>query len=93
MGYGNIEVVGAASGLGWPSDAPYDAVIVAAGAPRLPRELLAQLAGGGRMVIPVGSRQNQELMKITKSDDTYSVRTMEPCRFVPLVGEGAWPEE
>ena len=45
------------------------------------------------MVIPVGSRQNQELMKVTRTDDSYSVRSMDPCRFVPLVGEGAWPEE
>ena len=93
MGYANIEVVVAAKALGWPRDAPYDAIIVAAGAPRLPHDLLDQLVTGGRMVIPVGSRQNQELMKVTRTDDSYSVRSMDPCRFVPLVGDGAWPEE
>ena len=93
LDYVNIEVVVAKKGLGWPGGAPYDAIIVAAGAPRLPHELLAQLGGGGRLVIPVGSRHNQDLMKVTRTDDTYSVRTMGACRFVPLIGEGAWPDE
>ena len=93
MGYTNVEVVDAAHELGWRMKAPYDAIIVAAGAPKLPRELMDQLDSGGRLVIPVGSRDNQELMKVTRTDDTFSVRSLGACRFVPLIGEGAWPEE
>jgi protein-L-isoaspartate(D-aspartate) O-methyltransferase len=93
MGYTNVEVVGAAKELGWRTKAPYDAIIVAAGAPKLPRELMDQLDSGGRLVIPVGSRNSQELMKVTRTGDTFSVHSMGACRFVPLIGEGAWPEE
>jgi protein-L-isoaspartate(D-aspartate) O-methyltransferase len=90
-GYSRVEVVDAARELGWPPAAPYDAIIVAAGAPRLPMGLIGQLVPGGRLVVPVGSRENQELMKVTRTDDSYSVKTMGSCRFVPLIGEGAWP--
>ncbi len=93
LGYANIQVMLAESTLGWPRGAPYDAIIVAAAAPTLPRVLMGQLADGGRLVVPVGSRESQELMKVTRSAQTYSVRTLGPCRFVPLIGEGAWPEE
>ena len=65
---------------------------MAAGAPKLPRELMEQMASGGRFVIPVGSRDDQELMKVIKSVDAYSIETLGACRFVPLIGEGAWPE-
>ncbi len=60
--------------------------------PRLPMELIGQLVPGGRLVVPVGSRENQELMKVTRTDDSYSVWTMGGCRFVPLIGKGAWPD-
>lgn len=93
LGYTNIQVMLAEARLGWPRDAPYDAIIVAAAAPTLPRVLMGQMADGGRLVVPVGSRESQELMKVTRSAQTYSVRTLGPCRFVPLIGEGAWPEE
>ena len=90
-GFSRVEVVDAAHELGWPHAAPYDAIIVAAGAPRLPMGLIGQLVPGGRLVVPVGSRENQELMKVTRTDDSYTVKTMVACRFVPLIGEGAWP--
>ena len=90
-GFHTVEVVDAAKELGWPQGAPYDAIIVAAGAPRLPMGLIGQLVIGGRLVVPVGSRENQELMKMTRTDASYSVKTMGGCRFVPLIGEGAWP--
>ena len=93
LGYTNVEVVLAAERLGWEGGAPYDAIVVAAGAPKLPRELMEQMASGGRLVLPVGSRESQELMKVSRSEDTYSVQTLGSCRFVPLVGEGAWPDE
>ena len=70
----------------------YDAIIVGAGAPKLPRELVDQLVVGGRLIIPVGSKEAQDLMKITRTAEGFSVRTLVPCRFVPLVGEGAWPD-
>jgi protein-L-isoaspartate(D-aspartate) O-methyltransferase len=91
-GFHAVEVVDATHELGWQQGAPYDAIIVAAGAPRLPMELISQLVPGGRLVVPVGSRENQELMKVTRTDDSYSVRTMGGCRFVPLIGKGAWPD-
>ncbi len=90
-GYSRVEVVDAAGELGWPQGAPYDAIVVAAGAPRLPMGLIGQLVPWGRLVVPVGSLENQELMKVTRTDDSYSVKTMGACRFVPLIGEGAWP--
>ena len=93
LGYANVEVVLAAERLGWEGGAPYDAIVVAAGAPKLPRELMEQMASGGRLVLPVGSRESQELMKVSRSEDTYSVQTLGSCRFVPLVDEGAWPDE
>ena len=92
LGYTNVEVVLAEKRLGWEKEAPYDAIVVAAGAPKLLRELMDQMAVGGRLVIPVGSLKSQELMKVTKIADSYSVHTLGPCRFVPLIGEGAWPE-
>ena len=93
QGYRNITVVMACGELGWPDGGPYDGIVVAAAAPTLPRPLREQLAVGGRMVIPVGSRSSQELMKVTRTADSYSVHTMGTCRFVPLIGPGAWPEE
>lgn len=95
LGYVNVEVRLAEEGLGWPREAPYDAIVVAAGAPRLPGELMEQLTVGGRLVIPVGlmgTMESQELMKVTRTADSFSVRTMGECRFVPLIGKGAWPE-
>lgn len=92
LGYGNVDVVLVGEKLGWEAEAPYDAIVVAAAAPKLLRGLMEQMADGGRLVIPVGSMQNQELMKVSRSEDTYSVKTMGACRFVPLIGEDAWPE-
>lgn len=92
LGYSNVEVRLATDALGWPDGAPYDIIVVAAGAPRIPNELLAQLAEGGRLVAPVGSMQSQELMRVVKSPDGLAITSLGACRFVPLVGPGAWPE-
>jgi protein-L-isoaspartate(D-aspartate) O-methyltransferase len=92
LDYANFEVLQAGQELGCPVKAPYDAIIVAAGAPKLPQELMEQLATRGRLVIPVGTRESQELMKVERSDSGYSFRTMGACRFVPLIGEDAWSE-
>ena len=91
--YNNVEIQYAEERLGWERRAPYDAIIVAAGAPTLPRQLMEQMSVGGRLVIPVGSLTSQELMKVTRIEKAYSVKTLGACRFVPLLGEGAWPEE
>ena len=69
LGYTNIEVYVVGETLGWPGEAPYDAIMVTAGAPKVPADLLAQLAIGGRMVIPVGSCYGQELCKVVRCRD------------------------
>lgn len=92
LGYTNIEMHLATETLGWPVGAPYDAILVTAGAPSVPNDLLAQLAIGGRMVIPVGSRYVQELSKITKRKDKNLLQNLGGCRFVSLIGKDAWKE-
>jgi len=93
VGYINIEVHRAEETLGWPGGAPYDAIIVTAGAPRVPADLLVQLAIDGRLVIPVGSRYVQELYKITKRRKKNIIKNLGGCRFVSLIGKDAWEEE
>jgi len=93
LGYTNIEVHLAERKLGWCQGAPYDAIIVTAGAPKVPPELLAQLAAGGRLVTPVGSRYEQDLLKVTKRNHEIITQNLGPCRWVPLIGEEAWSEE
>ncbi len=93
LGYTNITVHLAKETLGWPEEAPYDAIIASAAAPRVPPDLLAQLAIGGRIVIPVGSRYMQELYKITRRRKKNTIQNLGGCRFVSLIGKGAWEEE
>ncbi|MDD5037797.1 MAG: protein-L-isoaspartate(D-aspartate) O-methyltransferase [Dehalococcoidales bacterium] len=93
LGYTNIKVHPAGKTLGWNEEAPYNAIIVTAGAPRVPPDLVAQLDIGGRLVIPVGSLYSQELYKITRQKDNNIVQNLGGCRFVSLVGEGAWEED
>jgi protein-L-isoaspartate(D-aspartate) O-methyltransferase len=90
LGYSNIEVHVAGRTMGWPEGAPYDAIIVSAGAPTVPQVLLEQLTGNGRLVIPVGSRWQQELLRVTKLRKGNRVENLGGCYFVPLIGEGAW---
>ena len=92
LGYTNFEIHTSGDMLGWPDGAPYDAIIVTAGAPRIPDVLLEQLALGGRMVIPVGSKWEQDLLRVTKSKKGNVVENLGGCRFVPLIGKGAWEE-
>ena len=93
LGYTNIVVHLAEKTLGWQAEAPYDAIMVTAGAPRVPVDLLAQLAIGGRLVIPIGSRYVQELYKVTKRRKKNIVQNLGGCRFVSLIGKDAWEEE
>ena len=90
LGYANVEVHVAGETLGWPDGAPYDAIVVTAGAPRVPHELLEQMRIGGRMVVPVGGRDLQELVRVVRSPEGPVIISLGPCRFVPLVGPGAW---
>ena len=92
LGYGNIEVLHGDGSLGWPDHAPYDAIIVTAGGPHVPRQLRAQLAVGGRMVIPIGlDVRQQHLLRVTRvTHDRFEEEELGPVRFVPLVGEDAW---
>ena len=92
LGYRNVEVQQAGSSLGCPSKGPYDAIIVTAAAPRLPESLLSQLAIGGRLVIPVGTLSQQELVQARRTDEGLSLRVLGPCRFVPLLGAEAFPQ-
>ena len=93
LGYTNIEVHLAEETLGWQREAPYDAIMVTAGAPQVPADLLMQLAIGGRMVIPVGSRYVQELCKVIRRRKQNIVQNLGGCRFVSLIGRDAWKEE
>ena len=93
QGCSNVAVHMAEEALGWSEGAPYDAIIVAAAAPRLPMELVEQLVVGGRLVVPVGSRERQELMKVSRTGGGLTMGSLGPCHFVPLVGPGAWPSE
>jgi protein-L-isoaspartate(D-aspartate) O-methyltransferase len=93
LGLTNVELHLAEKTLGWPQGAPYDAIIVTAGAPSVPQELLDQLTLGGRLVIPVGSRFEQDLMKVVKLKAGLASTNLGACRFVPLIGEGAWEED
>ena len=92
QGYDNVTVVHTSTGIGWQPEAPYDAIVVAAAAPRLPTELWDQLADKGRIVCPVGPPDKQHLLKIVRSGDSRSVQSLGGCQFVPLIGAGAWPQ-
>lgn len=92
LGYTNIEIHEVEKTLGWAAGAPYDAIIVTAAAPGIPDTLLEQLSLGGRLVIPVGSRWEQELLKVTKKKKQNLVENLGGCRFVPLIGDNAWEE-
>jgi protein-L-isoaspartate(D-aspartate) O-methyltransferase len=92
LGYQNVEVHLARDDvLGWPEGAPYDAIVVAAGAPKVPEALIGQLAPGGRMVIPIGEPIRQDLLVVRKSaDGSWTTTDLGPCAFVPLIGPGGW---
>ncbi|WP_248295134.1 protein-L-isoaspartate(D-aspartate) O-methyltransferase [Paraburkholderia sp. UYCP14C] len=94
LGYENVEVHVGDGTVGFAAHAPYDAIIAAAGGPHVPQALRAQLAIGGRLVIPVGSsRHHQRLVKIVRrGEHDYDEHGLAEVRFVPLVGDDGWPE-
>ena len=77
--------------LGWPEYAPFDAILVGAASPDVPQPLLDQLAVGGQLLIPVGDRDEQKLMRIRRTADGYERTTLDAMRFVPLIGAHAFP--
>lgn len=92
LGYRNIRVVLGDGTLGSPSDAPFDAVLVAAAAPAVPPPLFEQLIEGGRLVIPVGDAKKQMLLRIRKKEGEAVEEKLFACQFVPLRGRYGWPE-
>src|SRR5262245_2416603 len=95
LGYRTVEVRTGDGTLGWPEQAPFDAIIATAGGPRIPDTLRSQLAIGGRLVMPVGrTRSSQTLIRLTRtSSETWHQEELEEVRFVPLIGEQGWADE
>lgn len=93
LGYENIFFLTGDGTKGWPEKAPFDGIIVTAGAPEIPQTLTSQLAEGGRLVIPVGPRYTQTLYKVTRKRNQFTEEDLTGCVFVPLVGDFGWKEE
>ncbi len=94
LGYCNVEIVEGDGTKGWPDAAPYNAIVAAASGSHVPATLIAQLAPGGRLVMPVGDPGwVQELVKVTRQDDgLLTQENLGGVRFVPLIGEEGWNE-
>lgn len=90
LGYSNILFKAYDGTLGWKERQPFDAIIVTAGAPRVPDPLLDQLAVGGRLLIPIGDKHSQELIKVTKKRKDIKKENLGGCRFVDLIGVYGW---
>ena len=93
LGIDNVEIVEGDGTIGVAAEAPYAGILVTAGAPRLPQALKDQLAEGGRLVLPVGSRDGQMLERWTRLGDDIHRERITPVAFVPLIGEQGWSEE
>jgi protein-L-isoaspartate(D-aspartate) O-methyltransferase len=91
--YENVEVRVGDGSLGVPERAPFDAIAVAAAAPEVPPALYAQLAEGGRLVVPRGTRRGQELVLVVRTPEGPVERTSIPCRFVPLLGDEGFGDD
>jgi protein-L-isoaspartate(D-aspartate) O-methyltransferase len=93
FGYDNVQIRAGDGTLGWPEQAPFDAIVVSAAGPATPAALRAQLKIAGRLVIPVGSRFSQQLVTVTRVDaESFAQDTHGPVAFVPLIGAQAWDE-
>jgi protein-L-isoaspartate(D-aspartate) O-methyltransferase len=94
LGYDNVHVLEGDGTLGWPEHAPYEAILVTAGGPRVPKALLHQMAVGGRLIMPVGADpRSQRFVRVTRTDaHEYEHEDLEYVAFVPLIGAEGWPE-
>jgi protein-L-isoaspartate(D-aspartate) O-methyltransferase len=92
MGYQNVCFKLGNGTLGWPEHAPYDAIIGSGSVPRVPPSLKAQLADGGRLVLPVGERHFQKIVLVRRHGDEYIEHKFVDCSFLPLIGAEGWPE-
>ncbi len=92
LGYSKVLIRVGDGTLGWADEAPFDAIIVTAGAPKIPSKYVEQLGEGGRLVIPVGPADTQELIRITKKDGRIREENLGSCRFVKLIGKNGWEE-
>ncbi|MDY6909092.1 MAG: protein-L-isoaspartate(D-aspartate) O-methyltransferase [Thermodesulfobacteriota bacterium] len=92
LGYRNVVYKVGDGTLGWPEEAPFDAILVSAGAPRVPQPVVDQLSMGGRLVLPVGDRLSQELILVERVPEGIRKTTLGGCRFVDLVGKWGWEE-
>lgn len=90
LGYANVHVVVGDGSVGLPQQAPFDKILVAAAAPKIPESLVAQVADGGRLVVPVGNRSEQQIQLVRKVGAETVVTLHDLCRFVPLVGDEGW---
>ncbi len=93
LGYNNILFNAFDGTMGWSEYAPFDAIMVTAGAPSPPKALIDQLADNGRMIIPVGDRYTQELIKIVRKGKSLEQKSLGGCRFVNLIGIHGWHDE
>lgn len=92
LGYANVYLKVYDGTLGWSENAPYDAIMVTAGAPMIPDPLIAQLKEGGHLVVPVGDRVSQELIKVVRKGESYYQEDLGGVRFVNLIGEFGWKD-
>ena len=90
LGVNNVSFMLGDGTLGWPQYAPYDGIVVGAAAPEIPPAYVDQLADGGKLVIPLGGRDEQTLQLYTKKGDALEMKDIAPVRFVPLVGKHSW---
>jgi protein-L-isoaspartate(D-aspartate) O-methyltransferase len=90
LGYDNVQIMLGDGSLGYPDEAPFDAIMLTAAAPDVPLPLRQQLAEGGRLVGPVGSRYDQVLVRLQRRGDEWERETLGPVIFVPLVGKHGW---
>ncbi len=92
LGYRSVAIKVYDGTYGWKEMSPFDAILVTAGAPEIPQPLIEQLKEGGRMLVPVGERYSQQLLKIVKTPAGIAAERSIPCVFVPLIGAKGWRE-
>lgn len=89
----NVSMLLGDGTVGWREYAPYDAILVSAGGPSIPLPLVEQLTEGGRMIVPVGSREEQRLTVVTRRGTSFETQDVAPVRFVPLLGTHGWEQQ